>query len=98
MVRGNCVWQTPEYLGLFPKIHNVKFRKHFGFDLLFFIGLKLRPSVGFLREQGELNQAVIVEHRNSVSYRVKVMGKHFTYFGCIQNRIDRPLDQRTGNN
>lgn len=80
MVRGNCAWQTPEYLGLFPKIHNVKFRKHFGFDLLFFIGLKLRPSVGFLREQGELNQAVIVEHRNSVSYKSKSHGKTLHLF------------------
>lgn len=50
-----------EYLGLFPKIHDVKFRKHFGLDPLFFVGLKLRPSMGFLHEQGELNQAVIVE-------------------------------------
>lgn len=75
MVRGNSAWQTPEYLGLFPKIHDVKFRKHFGFDLSFFIGLKLRPSVGFLREQRELNQAVIVEHRTSVSYKSKSHGK-----------------------
>lgn len=56
------MWQTSEYLELFPKMHDVKFRKHFGFDPSFFIGLKLRPSGGFLHEQRELNQAFTLEH------------------------------------
>lgn len=64
------MWQMSEYLGLLPKMH-VKFRKYFGFDPSFFVGLKLRPSVGFLHEQGDLNQAVTVEHRTSDSYKSK---------------------------
>lgn len=71
MARGNSAWQMSEYLGLLPKMHD-KFRKHFGFDPSFF---KLRPSVGFLHEQGELNQVVIVEHRTSASYKSKSHGK-----------------------
>lgn len=63
------MWQMSEYLELFPKMHDVKFRKHFGFDPSFFIGLKLRPSGGFLDEQRELNQAVTLEHRISASYK-----------------------------
>lgn len=54
MVRGISTWHMSEYLGLFPKMHDVKFRKHLGFDPSFFVyGLKLRPSVGFLHEHRE---------------------------------------------
>lgn len=56
------MWQMSEYLELFPKMHDVKIRKHFGFDPSFFIGLKLRPAGVFLHEERELNQAITVEH------------------------------------
>lgn len=69
------MWQTSEYLELFPKMHDVKFRKHFGFDPSSFIGLKLRALGGFLHEQRELNQAVTVEHLTSVLYRSESHGK-----------------------
>lgn len=80
MARGNSAWQTVEYLGLFPKMHDVKFRKHFGFDPSFFIGLDLSPSVGLLHNQGELHQAVTVEHRTSASYMSKSYGKTLHLF------------------
>lgn len=60
-------------------------------------GLELSPSVGLLHEQGELHQAVTVEHRTSASYMSKSYGKALYLFLNIY-RISRSLDQQTISN
>lgn len=77
MARGNSTWHMSKYLGLFPKMHDVKFRKHLVFDPSFFVdGLKLRPSVGFYMSKENEIRVLLWKTELKHHTRVKIMGKH----------------------